>query len=260
LSQRRRLKKFSHFPLPTRSPIKSPSELLLELPDTEEDIACQERSLENFTLFPYLPTELRLAIWRKILPPPRLFNLEQECASLFRCQRSHYHHPHLPVTLRINRESRDETLRHYQIIYIENTGSLGTTKKKPMLFGPRRDMVFLRSVDDFLFKMFAVNTQFRSKVPLEGVRELTISEVTWEDKEKFILTLMLFSRLQKLNLIEARNGSLPKWFQNTDKDGGLEFRKDLLESSEEKRRLDPKWSVPKITMLPYQRVSKGIWK
>ena len=129
-----------------------------------------------------------------------------------------------------------------------------------MLFGPRRDMIFLHSVDDFLFKSFAVDTKLQAKVPLEGVRELTISGATWEDKEKFILTLMLFSGLKKLNLIEARDGNPPKWFQNTDNESGLEFRKDLLEASEEKRRLDPKWSVPNITILPHQRVSKGIWE
>jgi hypothetical protein len=134
-----------------------------------------------------------------------------------------------------------------------------------MLFGPRRDMIFIHSVHDFLSKPYIVYsislTTFRAKIPLNGVRELTILEARWEDKERFIQTLMLFPRLKKLNLIEAYDGDGGKWFQSTEKEGGVVFRRELLEAAEERRMSDlGGWSCPEITMLPYQRVSMEIRK
>jgi hypothetical protein len=268
LLQRRRLKKFSQLPLPIRAPTKSPSELLLELPDTEEDIASQERGLEHFSLFPDLPMELRLAIWRSILPPPRLFNLENECSRVFQDRRSRRRQSRLPITLRINRESREETLRHYDIVYLHKPGRGASAIVKPMLFGPRRDMIFIHSVHDFLSKPFivysislAVKTTFRAKIPLNGIRELTILDARWDDKEKFVQTLMLFPGLKKLNLIEVHDGNVEKWFQSTEKEGGVEFRRDLLKAAEERRMSDlGGWSCPEIIMLPHQRVSMEIRK
>jgi hypothetical protein len=135
-----------------------------------------------------------------------------------------------------------------------------------MLFGPRRDMIFLHSVNYFLLDPFmvgsVVNSKFHAKVPLYRVRELTILGARWEDKDKFIKTLMFFSGLKKLNLIEAHDGNMPGWFQNTENKGGVEFRRNLLEAFEERRTHDLGWSegLPEINILPYQRVSKEIWK
>jgi hypothetical protein len=265
LFQRRRLKKFSQLSLPIRSPTKSPSELLLELPDTEEDIASQQRPLKHFSLFPDLPTELRLAIWRSILPPPRLFNLEKECSRLFHGRRSRHRQSHLPITLRINRESREETLLHYDIVYLHKPGRGASARVKPMLFGPRRDMVFIHSVHDFLSKPYTVYSislaTFRATIPLNGIRELTILKARWEDKDKFVQALMLFPGLKKVNLIEAHDGDVEKWFQSTEEEGGVEFRRDLLEAAEERRKSDlGGWSCPEIVMLPHQKVSMGIRK
>jgi hypothetical protein len=265
LLQRRRLKKFSQLSLPIRSPTKSPSELLLELPDTEEDIASQRRPLKHFSLFPDLPTELRLAIWRSILPPPRLFDLQKECLRIFHARRSRHPQAHLPIALRINRESREETFRHYDIVYVHKPGRGASAKVIPMLFGPRRDMLFIHSVHDFLSRPFIVHslslTTFYANIPLNGIRELTILEARWEDKEKFIETMMLFPGLRKLNLIEAHDGDVEKWFQSTEEEGGVEFMGELLDTVEERRRSDLEgWSCFKIVMLPYQRISMEIRK
>ena len=137
-----------------------------------------------------------------------------------------------------------------------------------MLFGPSRDTIFIHSVHAFLSRPYivysislTVKTTFRAKIPLHGVRELTILEAEWKDKEKFIQTMMLFPGLKKLNLIEADDGDGKKWFQSTRKEGGVEFRRDLLQAAQERRISDlGGWSCPEIAMLPYQRISMEIRK
>lgn len=129
-------------------------------------------------------------------------------------------------------------------------------------------MIFIHSVHDFLSRPFivysislTVKTTFRAKIPLNGIRELTILQARWEDKEKFVQTLMLFPGLKKLNLIEAYEGDMEKWFQSTEKEGGVEFRRDLLKAAEERRMSDlGGWSCPEIVMLPHQGVSMGMRK
>ncbi|TVY59257.1 hypothetical protein LSUE1_G009434 [Lachnellula suecica] len=74
----------------------------------------------SFTLFPQLPLELRLKIWQHILPAPRTVNIQYKMkydkfdgktVGSFTGWTSP---TPIPLGLRICRESRDETLKHYQ--------------------------------------------------------------------------------------------------------------------------------------------------
>jgi hypothetical protein len=84
-------------------------EMLQLLPDPDQELSIQQ--LSEFTLFPKLPIEIRLMIWR----------------FTFRKAVSHYIQRHTddswlkfpadsPISSSVNRESRQETLRYYHVL------------------------------------------------------------------------------------------------------------------------------------------------
>lgn len=122
----------------------------------EQEVAQQSGSvsaapLSHITLFPRLPTELRLRIWRLAFPRGRHVSLCTE-SELSRADLSLFHDgiltEPLPITLHINSESRAETLRHYQILYWsgvpeeyqgKNTGMFD----RPLVINPKTDIAVL---------------------------------------------------------------------------------------------------------------------
>jgi hypothetical protein len=93
--------------------------------DSPEQLQPQENVTvdQHFHLFPKLPIELRLQIWREALPKARNVYLGVQC-----CMRRPG--AELPVTRMVLRESREETLRHYIIIsQLEADGLIGSIQK-----------------------------------------------------------------------------------------------------------------------------------
>jgi hypothetical protein len=101
-----------------------------ELPDKEQQLSPQlGKDLDTFTLFPELPLEVRLRIWRDAFPGPRFVHLgplpidfEEPFPREYNINYSrvkYFGSP--PITLRINPESRAETLRFYSVI-LRNQG------------------------------------------------------------------------------------------------------------------------------------------
>jgi hypothetical protein len=92
-----------------------------ELPDSEYSIAVQNlesEALQQFTVFKDLIPELRAKIWRETFPPPRFVRLDWgEWGRWDKYKDQKPSGPLPPVTLYVNRESRYETLRHYNMIY-----------------------------------------------------------------------------------------------------------------------------------------------
>ncbi|KAF8863000.1 hypothetical protein BDZ45DRAFT_798628 [Acephala macrosclerotiorum] len=107
-----------------------------------------------FTLFPRLPIELRLRIWRLALPGARCVSLYTE-NDIPTAGLKHYYtailNQRLPITLQVNVESRTETLRHYQILYQSDAPGFNSSTKKydrPLCINPKADTVML-STDSF---------------------------------------------------------------------------------------------------------------
>jgi hypothetical protein len=92
-----------------------------ELPDSECSIVVQNLESENlqqFTVFKELVPELRAKIWRETFPPPRFVRLDwAEWGRWDKYKDQKPSGPLPPVTLYVNRESRYETLKHYNLIY-----------------------------------------------------------------------------------------------------------------------------------------------
>jgi len=67
---------------------------------------------KTFSLFSLLPTEVRLKIWRATFPPGRRISL-----AIFHSKpQKNIQQPHPPTSLFANQESRNETLRYYNVV------------------------------------------------------------------------------------------------------------------------------------------------
>lgn len=135
-------------------------------PSAEPEQSGQD--LFEFTLFPNLPIEIRLKIWRTTFPRGKLVHLGDEymlrsmgCGRLtlgtsqqpptpFYPMRVEIETP-LPVTLCINSESRHEALRHYFIVRrtdLEHPLSAPTRirKARPFCYNPKLDTAWITYV------------------------------------------------------------------------------------------------------------------
>jgi hypothetical protein len=115
----------------------------------EEEPLKDDGPFAMFTLFPKLPIELRLMIWRDAFPRARPFNL-----NVFHNYResSHWldgkmsikewnaqHNAPLPITFQVSQESRAEALKHYTIIFPRDLETLKHPGivNRPLCLNPR---------------------------------------------------------------------------------------------------------------------------
>jgi hypothetical protein len=153
-----------------------------ELPDPGIQLYIQlGKDLDTFPLFPKSPLELRLKIWRGAFPMPRFVNLGPPCIGPC-CKILHHEvlrdqHVPLPVTLRINSESRIETLKCYTVVLRDQKDK----RRRPLYFDHVRDKLYLGDC------CFWNNQQLldwvewlKSKVPgrLEKVKSLEFNGVS----------------------------------------------------------------------------------
>lgn len=92
--------------------------------------------LDTFELLPKLPIELRLMIWRACFPPCQKVSLRELFCKASNAPRQRL----LPVSLRINRESREETLRHYVVKELTRPGRVGI-----LCFRPGHDILYFQN-------------------------------------------------------------------------------------------------------------------
>ncbi|KAH8682792.1 hypothetical protein BGZ60DRAFT_398745 [Tricladium varicosporioides] len=154
------------------------------------------KTLRSFTCFQDLPREIRTLIWTLCFPPPRRIDL----APGKLCRKKHnkksknkeinpHYHPledtwrtRLP-TLRINRESRTETLLHYRPIHRSNKYDYSTSQSVtidlPILFfRPNYDILTLAQ-DDFHSYAYwwAHNLAKLNPGGFNGVKILRVQEI-----------------------------------------------------------------------------------
>jgi hypothetical protein len=153
----------------------------LELPDPELELYIQlGKDLDTFTIFPELPLELRLEIWRGAFPNPRFVHFGPSC--VYRHCIDHHQlkmkdqRLPLPVTLRTNSESRTETLKCYTVVLRDEKDKL----LRPLCFDHLRDKLYMGYCDDYGDPlMLDWVEQLKAKAPggLEKVRNLELNGV-----------------------------------------------------------------------------------
>lgn len=81
----------------------------------ENDSSTTGQDLTEFTLFPRLTIEICLMIWRKTFPGPRLVTFRVAATGTSRKVPKSFRHQ-APISLKVNQEGRNETLRQYQLL------------------------------------------------------------------------------------------------------------------------------------------------
>jgi hypothetical protein len=138
---------------------------------------------QEFHWFSQLPTELRLKIWREAFPAAGAFILRGERFPAYDCENHHLpcfwlpENSEPPVTLCVNSESREETMRNYYIMPGFDMGRWSFPLSKllrrcniPLYFNPRKDVGFV-TFDQFQSKCDVVKLYGR------GLRRLAIYEM-----------------------------------------------------------------------------------
>jgi hypothetical protein len=157
-----------------------------ELPDPEIQLYIQlGKDLDTFTLFPRLPLELRLKIWRRAFPKPRLVHIGPSCSVCY-CWSHDYlkakvQHIPLLVTLRINSESRTETLKFYTVIWRDEKDNL----RQPLYFDHTRDKLYMgycHDSDDQQLLDWVKQLKSNALGRLEKVNNLEFDGVWFQDR------------------------------------------------------------------------------
>jgi hypothetical protein len=109
-----------------------------ELPDTFLELFSHLSFEANreFHIFPKLPLEIRLEIWRLMIPRGRTVQIEVR-RSPIRAREFFIlgSHTPTPVVLHVNYESRQESLRHFKVLKYNLRG-------QPVYFRPELDLIY----------------------------------------------------------------------------------------------------------------------
>jgi hypothetical protein len=225
----------------------SPS--LLKLLSDLEPLIVKLRYPTEFPRLKDLPPELRIQIWLHAFPPGRHFDLDtyvlfnemhpkgitfddHRMPSLL--------NPDPPVTLFVNRESRQENLRHYCIIFPEGyylCKSRVNFKIKPLCLNSSKDSLYFdfRTIwtYDISFNWWLQFLNVQIPGGLQKFKALEARNVSWRDTARenrvpgspqirpLSQTFSMFTGVRKiiitLNVNESRSPNTESWFWQWEK-------------------------------------------
>ncbi|KAH7378065.1 hypothetical protein BKA64DRAFT_714564 [Cadophora sp. MPI-SDFR-AT-0126] len=227
-----------------------------ELPDPNEELSAQQCFVPKLTLFPKLPLELRLMVWKLALPRGRLIALRDELYKLF--AGNNEGRPPLPISLHVNQESRRETLTYYELFHreeflstlVKGSGDRRRPQIRPVCFSPTRDYFHMWQTDDrwgmreFLrVRPDAINRISRLLV------KLTSASNSSRLVEQVHETINKFEGLQVILLLQPENSKI-----KISAKGWEKTKVAFLKNVKEGRPVSDT-----IKLLPYQRLCKEIW-
>jgi hypothetical protein len=194
----------------------------------------EHHPLDEFTLFPNLPIEIRLEIWRSSFHSRRVridihytivpsdndssdsdSDEEDDSDSSTQLQERR-EEGDLPIALLVNKESRTEALKHYCLL-LQTKEDLDTILLRgPIWLNPEIDTVCvpLATMANGWYEFFKWLSYVDSFIPggLQAVRELEMSEAYWdgdvgssfeESYGRVEKSLLRFSGLQRLRVTSA---------------------------------------------------------
>lgn len=140
-----------------------------------------KQKYDKFTLFPNLPPELRIMVWRHTFPKPRIIFLDHVCNTKTRLEIQQTlgieNFQMFPTTLHVSKESRGETLKMYHVVY-------SRWARHTLCFDPVRDFVsisfvMLQAISHSLREYF-LEIDFE-RAYLKSIRSLDIWDACWFD-------------------------------------------------------------------------------
>jgi len=246
----------------------------LDLPDPQQELCIQTNPLGNFKLFPKLPTELRVMVWKATVRPPRLIDLELECFWL----RDHIKIPYknappLPSTLYANRESRREALKYYGLFYtipqsrqpfLEYLANPGYREpSRPVCINIPNDVLTFHGISALAYTTACLHLEDQ-EYGFPGVQTLAISHVDTGDHHGLRRKSaekrsdwQIFPSLQKIILL-ADKSETEDWITDKTTWGGEALRVRILEQLERLALLEPTRSVPEVVLMPARPMSKEL--
>jgi len=145
---------------------EDPSLLNLELPDPDEELCPGSKIVVEFPMFKALPQEIRLRIWTCSMGPGRIIPMNCESST----QGITLRPIRVPITLSINHESRDESLRYLERIYYAK----GT---RYTWFNPRIDTVYFEC--NLWLARRTLNMAFQEGTNTDSLRYVLFRDFWW---------------------------------------------------------------------------------
>jgi hypothetical protein len=178
------------------------------LSDAETPTTCKasEQVLEHFYVFPKLPPELRLKIWKFAMPGPRVMKLWKQCltgSSIGQSEEYVKSAYNIPRTLHATRESRSVALLAYNLAY-QNRQELN-----PFYINFKHDTLFAVNAETLGMVMRGPALQFNgSSVPTQDlVQRLMLGGELGNLKGAAMQLLSQFKKLKSLKLQTQRASS-----------------------------------------------------
>jgi len=192
-------------------------------------------TFESFTLFPKLPIEVRLKIWRLAFPTNRKLELHFVTINQFDILLAAVSSN--PVTLYVNQESREETLRFYEeafhgngdgTIYLnpDSDTVLFTSapkkiwNKKKKLTVPKYGYLYRDTLDRVERLEIDNPSHMEGGLLLKGIREQPLyQDVLFNDLfDNAFSLLTFFPNLKNLKLVESESDIPQGWYTRKAKD------------------------------------------
>lgn len=216
--------------------------------------------LQEFTLFPHLPPELRIKIWTHCLPSPTLHTISLptcSCPHSFPiCPRQHAPRTlsSLPILLQINSEARRECLRRYIILHSK------TGKGFHLAFDGERDSVYFCNGRGPENDFWGVEGKWPDCIggweeeEGKGIGNLVIDEAVLERRD-YVMFPEKALGMQSLTVL------LMPWSSSPGSGGALVGRFELGEVEEEEDEGEKEWRLKRLRLLEWMeemRVKFGL--
>jgi hypothetical protein len=211
----------------------------------------------TFTCFPRLPTELRLKIWRHA-QPVRFLEISLHEVARFSTRFAP------PTILSINRESREEALKSYQIFELDLFWGFDPKATRTItykfIFNRDRDTIYLstRSCGHVLHE--DVNRVF-DRIRGLSLRSLAVEDSIAYDVDKFGWKLLKLETVEELVVVAPygdRPGHTELLEPDVEDDEGAEtrasktnFQKELLSFVRKRKEAYPEERLPAVRVVQF---------
>ncbi|TAQ90670.1 hypothetical protein B7494_g981 [Chlorociboria aeruginascens] len=230
--------------------------LTFELPDPNQEICLQlhEPALVSFTCFQKLPPELRHKIWRYCFPKGRIATVKILHSIVSPARERVY----CPITLRVNHESRSETLTRYRLLFSKQQPEVDLPLLQPIIYDSNKDLISV-SCNEGLFMDRSATAHCRITVEDFGdIRFLELRGAAWfwidrAFSEHIRPHILQYLRRVEIIYLEFRRPRYAAFFEALAE----QMRKMFIEYFEGEKRKEPDRTVPKIIARPWRK--RSIW-